>query len=360
MERQRNYGIDLLRAGSMYLVVLLHIIGIGGVITGSELLSANFHAAWLIRVGALCAVNCYALISGFVGVHARHRIASLAQLWMQALVYSAGIGLACRFAFSEAVNARTLLGCFFPVSSAQYWYLSAYVGMFFLVPLANFATEHMPRRSLGIALAGTLCLFSLLPISPLTDAFLLHDGYSPLWLFVMYLLGIYLRKYDLLARLKPWKWALIYVFCVLFAWAPRMAALWLRPSLWGDCYGNLAIEYTSPTMVLAAVALLGVFSQLRLPQGLQRPVRALSACSFGVYLLHAHPLVFRLWLTDRFAGLGSVSTPELILSALGAALAVWGVCLLVDGVRLWLFRLCCVPKAARWLEGKVRALLDRF
>lgn len=360
MDRQRIYGIDFLRAASMYLVVVLHILGIGGVITGSELLSANFHMAWLLRIGALCAVNCYALISGFVGLQARHRIASAAELWLQALVWSAGVGLLCRFRFPEAVSIKTLLSCFLPVSTAQYWYLSAYVGMLCFVPIVNFAVTHMPWQPLGAALAGILVLFSLLPISPLTDAFYLHDGYSVLWLLVMYLLGAYIRQYDLLSRLSPGKWALVYIGSVLFAWAPRMAVLWLRPSLWADCYGNLAIEYTSPTMVLAAVALLGVCFRMKLPGWLHRPVRAASALSFGVYLLHAHPLVFRLWLTDRFAGLGAVGALELTLSVLGAALAISGGCMLLDALRLGLFRLLRVRRGTQWLEDRLQKRLSKF
>ena len=51
----------------------------------------------------------------------------------------------------------------------------------------------------------------------------------------------------------------------VLAWAPRMAALWLKPILWYNAYGNILIEYTSPSMVLAAIALLGgwMFSSMR-------------------------------------------------------------------------------------------------
>lgn len=358
MERQRIYGIDFLRTASMYLVVVLHILGIGGVITGSELLSANFHMAWLLRIAALCAVNCYALISGYVGLRSRHRLAAAAELWLQALVWSAVIGLLCRLRCPEAVSPRTLLGCFLPVSTGQYWYLTAYVAMLCFVPIANSAVTHMPRRTLGTALAGILILFSLLPISPLTDVFYLHDGYSVLWLLVMYLLGAYLRQYDLLSRLTPEKWMLVYLGSVLFAWAPRMAALWLRPSLWADCYGNLAIEYTSPTIVLAAVALLGACLRMQPPGWLHRPLRVTSALSFGVYLIHAHPLVFRLWMTDRFPALAAGSSWELILSVLGTALAVTAGCMALDAVRLSLFRLLRIRRGTRWLESLIRSRLS--
>ena len=77
---KRNYGIDLLRMVAMVFVVVLHIVGIGGIITGSELLSPQFLTAQLLRIAMLCAVNCYALISGFVGWNRRPGLSGLGKL----------------------------------------------------------------------------------------------------------------------------------------------------------------------------------------------------------------------------------------------------------------------------------------
>ena len=51
---KRNYGIDLLRVTAMGFVAALHIIGIGGIITGSELLSVEFLTAQFLRIAMLC------------------------------------------------------------------------------------------------------------------------------------------------------------------------------------------------------------------------------------------------------------------------------------------------------------------
>lgn len=314
---KRNYGIDLLRMTAMLFVAALHIIGIGGVIAGSDLLSGQFLTAQLLRAAMLCAVDCYALISGSVGWDRRPKLSSLAMLWLKAVICCLVI-TAC---FRPA-EWRTWLNAILPVTTGQYWYLTAYVGLFVLMPILNLAVQKMPQRELTVTLGGILLLFSVLPISPLTDAFYLHDGYSVLWLAVMYLLGGYLAKYDILSRFRPRTWGLVYLGAVLFAWAPRMLALVLKPSLWAVGYGNILIEYTSPTIVLAAVALLAVFSRLRLPRRAERAVARLSPHAFGVYLLHAHPLVFRFLLESRFAYLGTASIPALIGTVFAAALGI--------------------------------------
>ena len=79
-DHEAQFGIDLLRMAAMFFVAALHIIGIGGVITGSELLSGQFLTAQFLRIAMLCAVNCYALISGFVGWDKKPKLSGLAML----------------------------------------------------------------------------------------------------------------------------------------------------------------------------------------------------------------------------------------------------------------------------------------
>ena len=62
----RNYGIDLLRVFSIFLVAILHILGHGGAI-GTTTSLWHFSAIWFLEIFAYPAVNCFVLISGFVG-----------------------------------------------------------------------------------------------------------------------------------------------------------------------------------------------------------------------------------------------------------------------------------------------------
>lgn len=347
---KRNYGIDLLRMAAMFFVAALHIIGIGGVITGSELLSGQFLTAQFLRIAMLCAVNCYALISGFVGWDKRPKLSGLAMLWLKAVVYSLVI-TAC---FSPA-EERTWLNALLPVTTGQYWYLTAYFGLFVLMPLLNSAVRNMPKRELSVTLFGILLLFCILPISPLTDAFYLHDGYSALWLAVVYLLGGYLGKYGILSRLSAKKWGLVYLGAVVFAWAPRMLVLKIRPFLWYNVYGNILIEYTSPTILLAAVSLLAIFSRLRLPGWAEKAVSVLSPHAFGVYLFHAHPLMFRL-LEGRFACLGTSPLPVLLGTIAGVSLLI---CLLGMGSDWCLSRLLRLLGIDRLLKKAEGLMISR-
>lgn len=342
---KRNYGIDLLRIVAMFFVTALHIIGIGGIITGSRLLSPQFLTAQLLRMAMLCAVNCYALISGFVGWDKKPKLSGLISLWLRAVLYCIVITLF--FSRNHTLDSKSWLAALLPVTTGQYWYLTAYFGLFVLMPVLNLAVQKMPKRELTVTLGGIFLLFSILPISPLTDAFYLHDGYSVLWLAVMYLLGGYLGKHRVPDRLSGGKWLLIFAGAVLFAWAPRMLALWLKPILWYNAYGNILIEYTSATIVMAAVSLLALFSRLRLPEQTGKRISRLSAHAFGSYLLHAHPLVFRYLLENNFAYLGTAAVPLLAGTVVGASLMI---CLLGTALDWILTRLMQLVRLDRLLK----------
>ena len=345
---KRNYGIDALRIVSMVFVIVLHLMGVGGVCANSQLFSPQFLLSQLLRIGTFSAVNCYALISGFVGWDRKPKLSGLATLWLKAVLFC--LAITAFFARTNDFDYRTWLNALLPVTTGQYWYLTAYVGLFVLMPILNFAIANMPKKDLMLTLSGILLLFCILPISPLTDAFYLHDGYSVLWLAVVYLLGGYLGKYELLDRLSPGKWLLVFLCAVVFAWAPRMLALAWKPRLWYDAYGNILIEYTSPAIVLAAAALLAVFSRLRLSEGSQGIVAKISPCAFGVYLLHAHPLVFRHVLENRFAHLGTGSIGAMIGSVLLWTAVICAAGIAADAALTALLKLLKVDRLLKKLD----------
>lgn len=114
-----------------------------------------------------------------------------------------------------------------------------------------------------------MLIFSLLPTLRQGDVFLTDNGYSVLWLSCLYLLGGILRLHGRSAR-KPVRWAAVYGLCVLATWLVKLAGDRLWMSRTGQlCDRVLLTAYTSPTILLAAVALLLCFAKLRIGPGLR-------------------------------------------------------------------------------------------
>ena len=84
--KERNYGIDLLRIVSMLMVVINHILRFGGVYS-DNLAGIGRLLIVGMDVLCLCAVNCFALISGYVGVRPKHKFSNIISLWLLVLFY---------------------------------------------------------------------------------------------------------------------------------------------------------------------------------------------------------------------------------------------------------------------------------
>lgn len=358
---KRNLGLDLLRMVAMFMVAVLHVLGAGGVLNSATPLSPDYVTAWLLETAAFCAVNCYALLSGYVGLRGRFRYANLALLWCQAAFYTIGIPLVFAAVKPGSVGAKELIRGFFPAMSNHYWYFTAYFAMFFFIPAFNFLVEKLERHQMKALAVSLVVLFSVLPtvfqsdvaeIFP-GDLFIEYGGYSPLWLAVLYILGAYARKYECFARVKWWKALGIYALCVLVTWGEKWLVEGARMHFLGAYIpGGILVSYTSPTMLLAALALLAAFAKMPVPKWAARPIGFFAPMAFSVYLIHVHPLMWQHVMWGRFAAFGSYGTVKLALFVLGTAMGIYLGCSVIDCVRAWLFRRLRLRERLVRLEGK--------
>ena len=85
---KRNFNIDLFRILAAFLVTVLHVLGQGGILKSTSPTEINYWIAWLLEICAYCAVNCFALISGYVMVNKTIKAKNILGLWFQVLFYS--------------------------------------------------------------------------------------------------------------------------------------------------------------------------------------------------------------------------------------------------------------------------------
>ena len=144
---QRSSNVDLFRIIAAVLVVLLHVLGQGGILENTSPSGAKHWAAWFFEISAYCAVNCFALISGYLMVGKSIKLRNIVKLWFQVLFYSLLITVLF-FAFvPESRSIKSLVFSVLPVLSKQWWYVSAYFALFFLIPFLNKAIENISQQT---------------------------------------------------------------------------------------------------------------------------------------------------------------------------------------------------------------------
>lgn len=358
-DTHRNYGIDLLRIVCMLMVPVLHIIG--GVLPELYLLGTSYHLGWLLESAVFSAVNCYALISGFVGVGSKSHISRLMSLHLQAMFYSIPITLLAFIIRGRELGTSTLLGAVFPFAFDYYWYYGAYFCLFFFMPALNFLLERMSKRQATLTAGSIILVFSLLPTILQNDFPFTASGYSALWLGALYFLGGYIRKHGVLSNMSRWKLMAGFILLTVFNWAVKMGAEWVTLLVLGrSITSSYLLSYTSPTVLLSAALLLLFFSRLELKGKPLEFTRFFAPAAFGVYLLHDNPVVRGAVVLPLGAWIGGLPAWTLIPLVLLSAVGIWFLGSVTDLLRLALFRRLRVQRRCEKLECVLDGKLERW
>lgn len=352
--REKNYGIDALRMLAMFMVVILHILTHGGVLNASSRFTGQYEAGWFLQSAAFCAVDVFALVSGYVWVYAKYRYRNIAELWLQVLFYTISITALFRIFVPDSVSAMEWIKAFFPVMFGQYWYFSSYVALFLFIPFLNLILEKMEKTLLKFCMGMILLFFCCLQTLFYSDVFGTNDGYSAIWLMILYLVGGYTRKYGSGEKRKAIWFLAGYFILVSVTWLLKLIIELLTLHLLGEVRaGNYLISYRSPTIFLAAVCLLLFFEKIKISPLWEKVIRFSSPMAFGVYLIHNHPLVSVYLLKDRFTEYAALPWMIEILAVLGTAVFIYLICYAIDFIRLELFKRIHIRQKLDLLETHV-------
>ena len=358
----RNYGIDALRMLAMFMIVILHVLKQGGVLDGARALSPQYEAAWLLETAAFCAVNCYGIISGYVGVDGKYRFSNIALLWLRVVFYTLGITAIFWIFAPEYVGVKQWRNAMFPVMTEQYWYFTAYFAMFFFMPMLNSALRNLSRETMGQMLIALIIIFSVLPVIFNTDPFIIKAGYSALWLMILYLIGGYIKKYGLFEKCRTTWLVAGYIIMALCSWGCKYIYEYLQvenPQKIGISRGDRMISYISPTMLVAAICLFMIFKRLNVKEFARKIIKKYSPLSFSVYLIHAHPLIWGWILSQLFRDYGQLAWYIEVPAVLGTAAAIYVICIMVDIVRESIFDVFKVRKCLQKLDRSTEKSLDK-
>lgn len=274
-EKEFNIGVELLRI--VLMIVVLHILSGSGSLEMSPY--GFYRSSWGLELCCISAVDCFALISGYVGVNSSSKITGIVKLWMQVFFYSEILTIVYAL-ISKDFNLIHFIKAAFPVIFNQYWYFTVYFVVFFFTPFFNIVVNNLEQKGLQRLVGSIVIFFSILPLlCPKVNP----GGYSVAWISLMYVVGACIRKNRKFNR-KINKWIFVWSICIILNYA-------------GFCEGiismSTALSYTSPLVLFAAISLFKIFESVTIKQDAVRKVIIyFLRSSFSAYLLHTHPLLY--------------------------------------------------------------------
>lgn len=331
-----NYGIDALRMLAMLMVVLLHVLGRGGILEAAIPMSAQYEAAWFIEIAAYCAVNCYALISGYVGIYSGYKYQNIILLWLRVVFYTLSLTLLFSILIPETVSFKDWMKALLPVTGGYYWYFSAYFALFFFVPLLNTAMNNLTQRQHRALVIGLILVFSCIQTLFCREIF--GTSSNAWWLMILYIIGGYIRKYGLFRNSGAAKMFEGYVAIITVTWLSKIVIeSGIFPFL-RILDGKYLVSNTSITILLSGIFLVLMFERIHFSSSAVKMIGFFSPMAFSVYIIHAHPFMWDYFLADRFVPQAGFPVPLEILSVLLTAAAIYITCSLVDLVRIGIFK----------------------
>ncbi len=353
----RNYGIDLLRIVSMYMVCMLHVLGHGGILDATASNRISNEVAWFFEIAAYCAVNCFSLISGYCGCRSSFKPRNLFRLWFQALFYSLGIALIFLFTCPSSISRKDFFISMFPICGGEYWYLTAYAIVFFLTPQMNYLLVRQPQNMLRRFIWVFFCLFSVLAVIPFLRriTFPVSNGYSFIWLAYLYMIGGYVRIYGV-SNLFPYsafirnawgripfrsqtKLLLVYLLCIVVTFMLKTEGHYLLMHTMGrDPICKRFVDYNSPTILFAGLSLFVFFSRLNVSR-ITSFIKMASPLAFSVYLIHRQPQIWWQLFIDAFKWVAELPIWLFPFAIIFISLAIYFVCSVIEYGRLRLFKL---------------------
>lgn len=357
--KNRNYAIDLLRCVSMGMITIHHVLLHGGILEGAQWLSPQYSVSWLLEIASLCAVNVYGLISGYVGFGKRNRYSRIIFLCLQVSFYTIISTVVLATLGLEIVNIGTIRNAIFPFAYDTYWYFNAYFCLFFMMPFLNKLVSALSEREIKCLLVTMLFVFSVLQTLLDSQFALTNNGYSFLWLALMYITGASIRKLGIEgAKLNCYLQG--YFLSVLIMWFTRMGIENVAYKISNtEVQFKQFVTYTSPFMVICAICLVIAFAKMELNRGCVKATMILSPVAFDVYLLQDEPHVRNALISGAFVKYLYFQPGFMVLAILETALVIFTAGIAVGSVRTLVFKALKVEEVCEKMEAKLLQFYQR-
>ncbi len=344
-EGKRNANMDLLRMISMMMVTMLHALTKSDLLLfmGSEV-PVNGWIAWVLEVLSVSAVNVFMLISGYFLIASKFKASRLVEIILQTMFYTIGsLGLFVLLGkFSlEGMNVYELCHYFLPIHMETYWFISAYIIIYLLLPLIVAGIHSMSEKQftgvIFLLLAFECVIKSILPIRLAMD----KGGYSVLWYLILFLVGARIRLYGFKLVTTSKRGRFVFLAGTILIWAEIfiLSQIQARTGRLKEMV-MVSLEYNHILVFLSAIGLFAAFLHAKpLGQKFGKVVCSLSPYCLGVYLLQENLMMRYSW-QDWF-GLREVMeqpVPVFLFRVVGAVIIMFMLGICVDALRAFIFR----------------------
>ncbi len=341
-----NYGIDLLRIISIWMVVVLHLLSVSGLLNVSHTDAGAYAIAYGVQAFCICAVNVFALTSGYVCSQQKFRLNRVLRLWLQVFFYSF-VFFFVNIVIYNNFTVKNLIRSFFPVLTDKFWYFTAYFLLMFLMPVFNIVIAKVEKKQYVLWLGIIGICFSLATM--VFEIWQIYAGYTWIWLAYLYFVGAYLKKFGCPIRNKGILLA-AYILLSLFIVGLHIAICRL-----GFVHrARMFYFYSSIFVLIQSIALFALFVGVNISGRFKQTMRYIASLTFGIYLSHSYLISYANHYS--FIRIAERSTLLYIPLTIAYAVVIFVASSVIEALRQLFFKWCHINKVsdrfAAFLQNK--------
>ena len=336
MDKKREYGLDLLRIVSMFMVVILHSLNHGGLVEGALVPGTlNFYVCNIVYALCFVAVNCFVMISGYFLCTAKFSFKKIILLWFEAVFYSV-LGFLVSVASTDMMFSVTeLIKSFMVFTLKRYWFFTAYVLLYVSIPFLNAAIKQLNKTTHLMIVSSSLLIFSFLHnVVFISDFGGVAGGYSFLWFCILYLLAAYMRFYvPTKIKIQKLMLPMYFIGCLIVA-GERFLAYIITPMIFKRVVlDSLFFSYNSIFCVFGSMCIFQYFRGIEIKVcRIQKAINFVAPLTFAVYLIHDQKNI-REMIWNCFGLYNYAESSFLILYIIVISILIFSVCCLIEKIR---------------------------
>lgn len=266
------------------------------------------------------AVVIFVIITGYFGIN--FKFGRLIRLWAQVAYYSIISGLISYFIL-HSIGLKQLFDCALPYYRKPYWFMSAYIELFFVAPALNVVVQSFSQKHLALLIVALLLVNNLFPSD-------LIYGSGLILFSLLYLIGRYLHLYKDSSWRSNSKIATTIV-CYMLLISVLFYLLSPDSSLFWKFIG-FAYRYYGVGTILLSIMLFYFFKNISFSS---KVVNYSAASALSIYLIHENHLIsYYIYEYPTYALVAYLPQSVTLVSV---ALLVSVCCIFVDQIRLKLF-----------------------
>ena len=353
--KKRDTNMELLRIMAMIMVVALHCVGRGKLLDNPNISLGNSIALRFLDSFCQIANALFLMTTGYYMINKKFNLKRIFNLWGKTILYSAIIWIIC-----VALGRKTqVLRSLFPVTIGNYWFISAYISLYFLIPIINILLNKLNQKQFKYMLITLIIMFGIIRV--ISNPSAIYSG-AMIPVFILYSIGAYIRKY---VNIKPNnKYIIKYILLtIIFVLIYIILQVLQRMTTNNDVYYRLYLiltglrEYNCIILIAMAVCVFMKFKTITIKSNKANSlILFISSSMFSIYIIHENVNISD-FLWQNLGIMNFANSWLMIPYVLLMVIVVFVICLLIDllrrGIYYMLKKIPFIKKCVSTINEKI-------